>query len=108
MTAGAKYILRESKAPDGFVTATDVSFTVKADGSITTVTMTDQQTVSTFNKVDESGNPVKGATLQLFEANGTKVAEWVTDGTAKAKLQTDIQRRKKSALPLKPTAMLPQ
>ena len=45
--------------------------------------MTDKQTVSRFSKVDESGNPVKGATLQLFEANGTKVAEWVTDGTAK-------------------------
>ena len=83
LTAGAKYILRESKAPDGFVTATDVSFTVKADGSITTVTMTNQQTVSTFNKVDESGSAVKGATLQLFEASGTKVAEWITDGTAK-------------------------
>lgn len=83
LTAGANYILRESKAPDGFVKAADVPFTVKADGSITTVTMTDQQTVSTFNKVDESGSAVKGATLQLFEASGTKVAEWITDGTAK-------------------------
>ena len=83
LTAGANYILRESKAPDGFVKAADVTFTVKSDGSITTVTMTDRQTVSQFNKVDESGNPVRGATLQLFEASGTKVAEWITDGTAK-------------------------
>ena len=83
LTAGANYILRESKAPDGFVTAADVTFTVKSDGSVTSVTMTDKQTVSRFSKVDESGNPVKGATLQLFEASGTKVAEWVTDGTAK-------------------------
>ena len=83
LTERAKYILRESKTPDGYTTAKDVEFTVKSDGSITTVTMTDLQTVSKFNKVDEHGVPVIGATLQIFEEKGAKVAEWVTDGTAK-------------------------
>ena len=35
-----------------------------------------------INKTDEEGNPLSGATLQIIDADGNVVEEWVSDGTA--------------------------
>ena len=32
-------------------------------------------------KVDEKGNPLKGAVLQIIDSNGNVVDEWISDGT---------------------------
>ena len=83
LTVGKTYTLHEVKAPDGYLSADDVAFTVKDTSDVQSVKMIDKQTVTRFNKIDENGNPVRGATLQLLNASGTKVHEWITDGTAK-------------------------
>ncbi len=35
-----------------------------------------------FEKVDEDGNPVSGAKLQIVDKDGKEIASWTTDGTA--------------------------
>lgn len=35
-----------------------------------------------INKTDETGKPLSGATIQIIDANGNVVDEWVSDGTA--------------------------
>ncbi|MBO4538621.1 MAG: hypothetical protein J5694_07165, partial [Erysipelotrichaceae bacterium] len=80
------YTLHEETAPTGYDKAEDIEFTVDVEGhingdaSIVTITMTD--TLHEYSipviKVDEDGEPVAGAKLQIFDAEGTKVAEWVT------------------------------
>lgn len=78
------YILHEETAPnaDGYVTAQDVEFTVKEDGSITKVVMEDD-----FSKVDVSKTDITGDTelvgvkLQVLNSEEEVLDEWVSDGT---------------------------
>ncbi|HJF94630.1 MAG TPA: hypothetical protein K8V82_07545 [Lachnoclostridium phocaeense] len=78
------YILHEETAPnaDGYVTAQDVEFTVKEDGSITKVEMEDD-----FSKVDVSKTDITGDTelvgvkLQVLNSEEEVLEEWVSDGT---------------------------
>ena len=44
LTAGEKYTLHEAAAPDGYVIANDVEFTVNSDGTVTKVVMYDEHT----------------------------------------------------------------
>ena len=44
LTAGEKYTLHEAAAPDGYVIANDVEFTVNSDGTVTEVVMYDEHT----------------------------------------------------------------
>lgn len=78
------YVLHEEAAPskDGYVTAQDVEFTVKEDGSITKVEMEDD-----FSKVDVSKTDITGDTelvgvkLQVLNSEEEVLDEWVSDGT---------------------------
>lgn len=78
------YVLHEETAPnaDGYVTAQDVEFTVKEDGSITKVEMEDD-----FSKVDVSKTDITGDTelvgvkLQVLNSEEEVLDEWVSDGT---------------------------
>ena len=50
--------------------------------SATTRTPSEEHKVAVITtKVDENGNPLKGATLQILDASGKIVDEWVSDGT---------------------------
>ncbi len=51
LIAGETYTLREITAPDGYNTAEDIEFTVKADGSVTEVTMKDEAIIVTTPNV---------------------------------------------------------
>lgn len=55
LAAGAKYILHEVSAPDGYVVATDVEFIVDANGKVTEVTMLDDTTKLHVTKKDITG-----------------------------------------------------
>lgn len=44
LTAGEKYTLHEAAAPDGYVIANDVEFTINSDGTVTEVVMYDEHT----------------------------------------------------------------
>ena len=72
------YTLTETQAPDGYVTANSVDFSVTL-GGVTEVTMYDDITQMSIKKVDEeTGVPVVGATLQLLKPNGEEVFSFVT------------------------------
>lgn len=76
-----EYTLTEEIAPDGYVTASSIKFTVKDDGSVNKVVMKDDTTKYEFTKVDENNNLIKNVTLQVLDSTKTKVIdEWVTDG----------------------------
>lgn len=79
-----EYILHEELAPfeDGYVTAEDVTFTVKEDGSVTKVEMKDDVSKLEIIKTDiTTGEELPGAKLQVIGPDGTVLDEWVTDGT---------------------------
>ena len=82
LIAGASYILHETAAPAGYVIASDVSFTVNADGSVTPVVMKDDTTKVEIHKLTEDGKPLSGAKLQILDSKGKVVDEWTSDGTA--------------------------
>lgn len=44
LTTGEKYTLHEAAAPDGYVIANDVEFTINSDGTVTEVVMYDEHT----------------------------------------------------------------
>ena len=89
-----EYVLKEIAAPDGYVMATDIKFTVDVYGNITvenveaTVTsengnplivMVDDTTKVQISKQDiTTGEELPGATLQIIDEDGNVVEEWVS------------------------------
>ena len=77
------YTLREVSAPSGYATAADVSFEVKNSAETVKVTMSDEQTVTKILKIDDStGKPLVGAKLQLLDAEGNLIDEWISSEEA--------------------------
>ena len=77
------YTLHEELAPyeDGYVSASDVTFEVKEDGSVTKVEMKDEYSKVEISKTDIStGKELEGAKLQVIDKDGTVLEEWITDG----------------------------
>lgn len=75
---GHKYTLVEDLAPEGYVKAADIEFTVNSDGEIQTVVMKDKQV--SISKLDSNGNEIIGAEMNILDADGKVVDEWFTDG----------------------------
>ena len=96
LEAGKSYVLKETVAPDGYKYTTDIDFTVNEDGSITTnakytedengnrtYLVEDEATTLEVTKIDATTQePLAGATLQIVNADGDVVEEWVTDENA--------------------------
>ena len=80
LVEGETYTLVETIAPDGYVVSNAIEFTVNNDGTVTSVVMKDDTTKYSFVKVDDKGEPVKNAVLQLLDKDGKIVDEWTTDG----------------------------
>lgn len=79
LLAGAKYTLHETAAPDGYVIANDVEFTVSENGTLDVVVMQDDTTKVKISKKDiTTGEELPGATLQIIDENGNVVEEWVS------------------------------
>ncbi len=77
------YTLHEELAPyeDGYVSASDVTFEVKEDGSVTKVEMKDEYSKVEISKTDlTTGKELEGAKLQIIRKDGTVLEEWITDG----------------------------
>ncbi len=78
---GKTYVLHEVVAPEGYVKATDIEFTVtgadengvKVDQ---TVDMTDKRV--TIDKTDGNGNEVEGAKITITDENGEVVDQWTS------------------------------
>lgn len=77
------YMLHEELAPyeDGYVSAADVEFEVKEDGSVTEVEMKDEYSKADISKTDiTTGEELEGAKLQILNKDGEVLEEWVSDG----------------------------
>ena len=84
LIAGETYTLHEKSAPDGYILADDVTFTVSKDGSIDFVEMKDDWTKVTVLKYSMATKKLlAGSTLQVIDPDTKEVVyEWTTDGTA--------------------------
>ena len=79
LIAGKTYTLKEITAPDGYLVAEEIEFTVSEDGSVDEVTMEDDWTKVTISKVTITGGPeLPGAHLQIVDEDGEVVEEWVS------------------------------
>lgn len=80
---GKTYTLIEETAPEGYVRAEDITFTVTNEKVDQEVNMFDAQVKVT--KTDAlTGDEVKGAEFTVFDKDGNIVDKWTTDGTAHA------------------------
>ena len=80
---GKTYTLIEETAPEGYVRADDITFTVTNEKVDQEVNMFDAQVKVT--KTDAlTGDAVKGAEFTVFDKDGNIVDKWITDGTAHA------------------------
>ena len=87
-----EYVLIEIRAPEGYLEAEKVYFTVQGNmtvGDTVFVEMFDDDTKTEIIKVDkETREPVAGATLQLVKADSMElVREWITDETGSIQIQ---------------------
>ncbi len=78
---GKTYVLHEVVAPEGYVKATDIEFTVtgadeKGVKVDQTVDMTDKRV--SIDKTDGNGNEVEGAKIAITDENGEVVDQWTS------------------------------
>ena len=71
------YTLREEIAPDGFVKATDITFTIENNNKIQKVKMIDK--VVEMSKTDIGDKEVEGAKIQVLDKNNKVVDEWTSN-----------------------------
>ena len=89
--AAGEYTYKEVKAPSGYVLSTEVKkFTVETDGSVTgDMTLPNERIEAVITKTDITGKqPVPGATVEIFDADGKSVYKAVTDKDGKISTMT--------------------
>lgn len=74
---GNSYILHEEEAPKGYALASDIEFTVTGEKQNQSLKMTDKQVI--VKKLDQLDQYVKGAKLQVLDANKNIIDEWESD-----------------------------
>ena len=81
LNADTTYLLRELEAAPGYLVADDVTFTTSHDGSLIRVNMYDPPTRAKLIKVDNNGEGVKGAQLEVRAADNWDLYDyWTSDG----------------------------
>lgn len=79
MLKPGQYMLREELAPDGYLRAEDVKFTVEETGEIQKVYMKDAYTKVQISKTDMvTKEEIPGAKLTVFDKDGKKVTSWTS------------------------------
>lgn len=76
LTIGKEYTLKEEIAPEGYVVATSIKFTIKDTNEIQKVNMIDK--IVEISKVDIAGDEIEGATIQVLDKDNKVVDEWVS------------------------------
>ena len=92
------YTLKEIEAPDGYVIAADIKFTVDVYGNVTVendettatsengnplIVMVDDTTKAQISKRDiTTDKELPGATLQIIDENGNVIEEWISSNEA--------------------------
>ena len=76
---GKTYVLTETKARDGYATATSIEFTVADDGKVQKVNMVDDTIKVEFNKIaSDIKKQLGGAKYKVYDSKGKKVYEFTT------------------------------
>lgn len=76
---GKTYVLTETKARDGYATATSIEFTVTDDGKVQEVNMVDDTIKVEFNKIaSDTKKQLGGAKYKVYDSKGKKVYEFTT------------------------------
>ena len=71
---GKTYVLTETKARDGYATATNIEFTVADDGKVQKVNMADDTIKVEFNKIaSDTKKQLGGAKYKVYDSKGKKV-----------------------------------
>ena len=71
-----KYILTEILAPEGYSKAQSIEFVIKDSAADQKVVMKDELTHIEFLKVDENGQALAGATLEIHDLEGNVLESW--------------------------------
>ena len=79
LVVNKEYTLREEIAPEGYVKATEIKFTIKETNEIQEVKMIDK--IVTMSKVDVGGEEIEGATIQVIDKDNNVVDEWTSEKT---------------------------
>lgn len=95
LTVGKTYTLREEIAPNGYVKATDITFTIKATGKVQKVKMIDK-TVSISKTDITTGEELEGAKLEVFNEEGNIVDSWIS--TKEPHIVNGLEESKKYTL----------
>ncbi len=74
-----EYTLHEETAPEGYLTAEDISFEVRDTGEIQKVSMKDGVTRVEITKTDIAGKELPGAKLTVYDKDGKVVESWVSE-----------------------------
>ena len=80
LIVGKTYTLREEIAPDGYVKASEIKFTIKNTNEIQKVTMIDK--IVEMTKEDIGGKEVEGAELKVVDKDGKIVDSWISTNEA--------------------------
>ena len=76
---GKTYVLTETKARDGYATATSIEFTVADDGKVQKVNMVDDTIKVEFNKIaSDTKKQLGDAKYKVYDSKGKKVYEFTT------------------------------
>ncbi len=80
LKAGEKYTLHEVKAPEGYELAADMELEILNTEEVQKFEMIDKKKASKvrIEKLDDQGNFVIGAKMQLLDSDGNIIDEWIT------------------------------
>lgn len=78
LVEGKSYILSEKIAPEEFVKASDIEFTVTKEKVNQKIIMKDKQV--SISKSTIGGEEVVGASMQILDQDGNIIDEWISEG----------------------------
>lgn len=77
LTIGKEYTLKEEIAPEGYVIATSIKFTINDSNEIQKVNMKDKIVVVTKTDMT-NGNELEGAEMEVTDENGNVIDKWIS------------------------------
>lgn len=77
LTIGKEYTLKEEIAPEGYVIATSIKFTINASNEIQKVNMKDKIVVVTKTDMT-NGNELEGAEMEVTDEDGNVLDNWIS------------------------------
>lgn len=77
LTIGKEYTLKEEIAPEGYVIATSIKFTINDSNEIQKVNMKDKIVVVTKTDMT-NGNELEGAEMEVTDENGNVIDNWIS------------------------------